>query len=214
MEANFWHQKWEKGEIAFHQKQANPLLVAHVEKLKLQTGSRIFLPLCGKTLDIAWLLASGFRVVGAELSEIAISELFKSLSLQPETTTVGKLTRYSAKDIDIYVGNIFDLTAQILGPVSAIYDRAALVALPADTRKKYAAHMVKNTDALLQLLITYEYDQSLIDGPPFSVNGEELKRLYGATYSLKALEMNDVEGGMKGKAASTETAWLLQKISV
>lgn len=211
MEANFWQQKWERGETAFHQKQANPQLVGHFEKLKLQKGSRVFLPLCGKTLDIAWLLASGYQIVGAELSEIAINELFQSLGLQPEIAKVGKLIRYSAQDIDIYVGDIFELTAQTLGPVDAIYDRAALVALPADTREKYAAHMVKVTEAPLQLLITYEYDQSLIDGPPFSVNGDELKHLYGGTYTLKALETHDVEGGMKGKVASTETAWLLQK---
>jgi thiopurine S-methyltransferase len=211
MEAGFWHQKWQRGEIAFHQNQANPLLVAHFEKLNLVNGHRVFLPLCGKTLDIAWLLAGGYRVVGAELSEIAIDELFQSLNLKPQVVQIGTLFHYSAKDIDIYVGDIFDLSAQTLNQVDAIYDRAALVALPAVLRKKYASHLTDITNAAPQLVITYEYDQALVGGPPFSVDEEELKHCYGAAYSMAALEIRDVEGGMKGKAASRETAWLLQK---
>ena len=211
MEADFWHQKWERGEIAFHQSQANSLLVANFERLHLAKGSRVFLPLCGKTLDIAWLLARGFRVVGAELSEIAIDELFQSLGLQPQIAKVGALLHYSAEDIDIYVGDIFDLTAQTLGPVDANYDRAALVALPAAVRELYVAHLMGITQAAPQLVIAYEYDQSLVDGPPFSVSEDEIRQHYGAAYTLTALETRDVKGGMKGKAASTETAWLLQK---
>lgn len=211
MEANFWHQKWERCEIAFHQSQANPLLVAHFDQLNLADGSRVFLPLCGKTLDIAWLLAGGYRVVGAELSQIAIDELFQSLGLRPQIAKVGALVHYSAKDIDIYMGDIFDLSAQQLGPVNATYDRAALVALPANIRKQYAPHMISVTNAAPQLMIAYEYDQSLIDGPPFSVSQEELKQRYGTAYCMTALETKNVEGGMKGKAAATETAWLLQK---
>jgi len=118
---------------------------------------------------------------------------------------------YSAKDIDIYVGDIFELSAQTLGAVNAIYDRAAIVALPADTRKQYVAHMMSITQAAPQLVITYEYDQSLVDGPPFSVSEAELQQHYGIYYSLTALETRDVEGGMKGKASSIETAWLLKK---
>jgi len=213
MEASFWHSKWQRGEIAFHQSQANPLLVAHFEALNLPKGSRVFLPLCGKTLDIAWLLAGGYRVVGAELSEIAIDELFESLGLQPKITKVGALIHYSAENIDLFVGNIFDLTAEYFGPVNAIYDRAAIVALPADTRKQYASHLLNITQAAPQLVIAYEYDQSLVDGPPFSVSEVELKQHYGATYELAALETREVEGGMKGQAASTETAWLLKSQS-
>jgi len=210
MEASFWHNKWQRGEIAFHQSQANPLLVAHFEALNLPKGSRVFLPLCGKTLDIAWLLAGGYQVVGAELSEIAIDELFESLGLQPKITKVGALIHYSAENIDLFVGNIFDLTAEYVGPVNAIYDRAAIVALPADTRKKYAPHLLNITQAAPQLVIAYEYDQSVVDGPPFSVSEAELKQHYGTTYNLSALETREVEGGMKGQAASTETAWLLK----
>ncbi|HSH73295.1 MAG TPA: thiopurine S-methyltransferase [Methylophilaceae bacterium] len=211
MEASFWYNKWQHGEIAFHQNNANPLLVEHFEALNLAKGSRVFLPLCGKTLDISWLLAGGYRVVGAELSKIAIDELFQSLGLKPEIAKAGELIHYSAKDIDIYVGDIFELSAQTFGVVDAIYDRAAIVALPAGIRKQYATHLLSITHAAQQLIITYEYDQSLVDGPPFSVNQAELKQHYSASYSLTALETREVEGGIKGKASSIETAWLLKK---
>jgi thiopurine S-methyltransferase len=136
--------------------------------------------------------------------------LFKELGLEPEIVAAGAMAHYRAKDIDLFVGDVFDLSARYLGPVNAIYDRAALVALPADLRSKYAAHLVNLTDAAPQLLIAYEYSQPLMQGPPFSVGEDELEQLYGAAYQLKLMERKDVEGGLKGKIASTETVWLLQ----
>jgi thiopurine S-methyltransferase len=212
MKANFWHQKWERGDIAFHESEVNPFLIAHFEKLNLSKDSRVFLPLCGKTRDVAWFLACGYRVVGAELSELAINELFKDLGLAPEITKAGDLTRYSANNIDILVGNIFAVSADYLGPVSAIYDRAALVALPAGMRVDYTSHLTNISDGAPQLLITYEYKQQLIAGPPFSVNGDEVKQHYGTRYHLKPVESKNVVGGLKGQVAATETAWLLQNI--
>lgn len=211
MEASFWLQKWERGDIAFHESEANPFLVEHFAKLNPAKGSRVFLPLCGKTRDLAWLLARGHRVVGAELSELAVNELFKELGLEPEISNAGQLIRYNAKDIDILVGDIFDVSAELLGPVSAIYDRAALVALPAGIREQYTSHLMDITDVAPQLLISYEYNQLLLAGPPFSVDENEVKQHYGATYQLKSVESKNVTGGLKGKVASTETAWLLQK---
>lgn len=167
MEASFWRQKWEEGDIGFHESEANPFLVVHFEELNLVKGSRVFLPLCGKTRDAAWLLACGYRVVGAELSEFAINELFKELGLKPEISKVGQLARYRAEDIEILAGDIFAVSAEYLGPISAIYDRAALDALPACIRKHYTSHLMNITDTAPQLLITYEYDQLLIDGRRF-----------------------------------------------
>jgi thiopurine S-methyltransferase len=211
MNANFWHQKWEQGDIGFHNNEAHPLLIEHFGKLYLAKGSRVFLPLCGKSRDCEWLLARDYQVVGAELSELAINELFKELGLAPEISQIGKLTRYSVKDIDMLVGDIFDVSADYLGPINAIYDRAALVALPAFIRQQYTSHLIKITNAAPQLLISYEYNQLLMDGPPFSVNEHEAKQHYGATYHLKSVDIKNVAGGLKGKVASVETAWLLQK---
>ncbi len=211
MEENFWHQKWEKGEIGFHRSEANTLLIENVGKLNLTKGSRIFLPLCGKTLDFSWLLASGYRVAGAELSEIAIRELFKELGVEPIISKIGNLELYTAKNIEIFVGNIFDVTAQLLGQVDAVYDRAALVALPLAMREKYTSHLIKITDIAPQLLITYEYNQQLIDGPPFSITEEEVKQHYANAYELKSVDHKEIVGGLTGIVASSENVYLLQK---
>jgi thiopurine S-methyltransferase len=211
MEAEFWHQKWERGEIGFHESETNPLLIRHFDKLQTAAGGRVFLPLCGKTRDIAWLLAAGLCVVGAELSPVAVEQLFRDLGVIPKIASAGKLVRYSANGIDILAGDIFAVSADDLGPVDAIYDRAALVALPAGVREQYAAHLVRTTGAAPQLLVTLEYDQPLLAGPPFSVDSGEVQRHYGVAYQLQCVERNAVAGGLKGKVAATESVWLLRK---
>lgn len=209
MEASFWHERWEKNQIGFHESEANALLVNNFASLNLKQDSRIFLPLCGKTCDIAWLLDKGYRVVGAELSEIAIKQLFEDLDATPEVSTQNALTHYHAEGIDMFVGDIFDITADILGPVDAVYDRAALVALPPETRVKYTKHLQVITHTAKQLLICFQYDQSLMSGPPFSIVAEEVQQHYAATYNIENLETGDVEGGFKGKIPATEAVWLL-----
>ena len=113
MDKRFWLQKWEKNNIAFHRSDANPSLVNHFDQLALAKGSRIFVPLCGKTLDIAWLLAQGYRVVGAELAEMAIDQLFVELGVEPTVLDLGDVKHYSATGIDIFVGNIFDVSSKM-----------------------------------------------------------------------------------------------------
>lgn len=214
MEASFWHQRWGKGEIGFHEKEVNPLLCKYFGNLHLAQGARVFLPLCGKTRDIAWLLANGYQVAGAELSELAIRQLFAELGLVPDLCKVGNLLRYQANNISIFVGDIFDMTAELLGPIAAIYDRAALVALPLEMRNRYAPHLAAITSSAPQLLITFEYDQQQMAGPPFSITADEVKRHYSAPYQVIAAETRDVAGGMKGKIPATETVWLLQASNV
>jgi thiopurine S-methyltransferase len=210
MEASFWQEKWEKNELGFHRSEANPLLVNHFQALALAQDSRVFLPLCGKTLDIAWLLSQGYRVAGAELIATAIEQLFAELGVDPEVASLGEVTHYSANNIDIYVGDIFNLSDTAMGPVDAVYDRAALVALPADMRTRYTAHIREITDSAPQLLINYEYDQSLMAGPPFSVSNEEVLQHYRKSYDLTLLASTEVEGGLKGICPAQENVWLLQ----
>ncbi len=209
MDVNFWLQRWDSNEIGFHEKKANPLLVEHVNELNLDKDSRIFLPLCGKTLDIAWLLSKGFRVAGAELSKTAIEQLFIALGIEPDISTAGNIDRYSAENLDIFVGDIFELSSETLGPVDAIYDRAALVALPENMRQKYTSHLLKITSEAPQLLLSYEYDQNVMDGPPFSISHDEVKEHYIAHYTLNRLKTTKVPGGLKGKCTATESVWLL-----
>ncbi|MEM9809458.1 MAG: thiopurine S-methyltransferase [Cyanobacteria bacterium P01_D01_bin.56] len=211
METSYWRQKWEQNNIAFHKSEANPILVNHFQKLSLAKGSRVFVPLCGKTLDIAWLLSQGYRVAGAELIEIAIEQLFKELRVEPEISEIGNIKRYSADNIDIFVGNIFDVSSQMLGFIDAVYDRAALVALPKGIRQRYTIHLMEITDKAPQLLVSYDYDQSLMSGPPFSISQEEVAQHYSQSYGVRLLTSNDVPGGLKRKCAATENVWLLQR---
>ncbi|WP_323844990.1 thiopurine S-methyltransferase [Microbulbifer magnicolonia] len=211
MDADFWHRKWAENDIGFHAGAANALLVKYFNAVCPKQNSRVFLPLCGKTLDIGWLLASGYRVVGAELSRLAIEQLFEELGVAPKISQSDKALHYSAEAIDIFVGDIFELSRDMLGRVDAIYDRAALVALPEAMRTRYTAHLMQITSSAPQLLITFEYDQSLQAGPPFSISGAEVERHYGGHYQLTLAESQQVPGGLKGKCAATENAWLLQK---
>lgn len=207
MEHNFWIDRWNTQQIGFHLAAANPMLVKHFKALALPSESRVFIPLCGKTLDIAWLLARGHRVVGAELVEIAIVQLFEELGVSPTITTVGELKCYSAHNLDVFVGDIFKLTAQALGHVDAIYDRAALVALPKNMRIDYIAHLKTIAPSASELLITFEYDQTLMEGPPFSVESPEV-RTHFADATL--LETVDLPGGLKGGLyPAKESVWLM-----
>ncbi|MFZ5861808.1 MAG: thiopurine S-methyltransferase [Nitrospirota bacterium] len=210
MDPSFWHQRWAKNEIGFHEPKANPLLVTHFKELSLPTGCRVFVPLCGKTLDIAWLLSQGYRVAGAELSEVAITQLFADLGVEPQISTSGALTHYRGPDLDIFIGNIFDLSGRVLGSVDAVYDRAALVALPEPIRPRYTAHLMEITNRAPQLLISYVYDQRVMDGPPFSVSNEEVTQHYGRRYDVRLIASTDVPGGLKGKCAAQENVWLLR----
>ena len=210
MDPSFWHQRWEKNEIAFHESKTNPLLLTYFKDLSVARGRRIFVPLCGKTLDIAWLVSNGYHVAGAELSQLAIEQLFMELGLQPEISKAGEVDRWSANHVDIFVGDIFALSRMILGPVDAVYDRAALVALPAPLRNRSTAHLLDITHSAPQGLICYDYDQRVMDGPPFAVSDDEVRRHYEGRYELMLASSAPVSGGLKGKCPATEKVWLLR----
>jgi thiopurine S-methyltransferase len=209
MQPDFWHKKWQESDIGFHNSDANPLLVKHFSALGLAAGSRVFLPLCGKTLDIHWLLAQGFQVVGAELSPIAIEQLFNELGVIPDVTQRENLQHYRAPNIDIFVGDIFNVTELLIGQVDAVYDRAALVALPFAMRAQYTTHLTAITHHAKQLLICFVYDQNQLAGPPFSINEEEIKAHYNASYKLSLLESAEVAEKLKGQCSACENVWLL-----
>ncbi len=209
METNFWQQKWDKNEIGFHKNEVNPILIKHFNRLSLEKGNRIFIPLCGKTLDISWLISNGFKVVGVELVEIAIQQLFSELNVDYKILEKGTLKHYFAENIDIFVGNYFDLSKDIIGNVDAVYDRACLVALPEETRKKYSKHLINITKSAPQLLITFDYEQSEMSGPPFSVNNEEVNGHYKDNYKLNLMESIDSSSSLRGSFAVKENVWLL-----
>lgn len=210
MDAKFWHDRWQEGRTGFHEGRVNRMLEAHIGALGLGGGDRVFLPLCGKAVDIPWLLSRGYRVAGAELSEIAVRDLFGEMGVVPEVTQTGAHRCHAAEGLAIYVGDIFALGAETLGPVDAVYDRAALVALPEAMRRRYAAHLADLTGAAPQLLVTFEYDQTAMEGPPFSVDTAEVARCHGTRYSATVLADMDVSGGLKGIVPAREKAILLR----
>lgn len=210
MDEAFWHQKWQSGQIGFHRNDTNPFLLKYFSDLGLQQGQRVFLPLCGKTLDISWLLSQGYHVLGIELHEQAVIELFEQLQIIPNIMSLSEnLKRYSAERLDIYVGNFFSLTPDDLGNVDAVYDRAALVALPESMRSDYCQYLITLTNHAPILLITYNYDQTKVSGPPFSISNEEVALHYQQNFELKHLEQTEVDGGHKGLCPAQENVWLI-----
>ena len=210
MDAKFWHSRWQSNKIGFHEGETNALLAKHFNQLNLKKNSRIFLPLCGKTKDIEWLLTQGYQVAGIELSETAVEALFDDLGASPNITRTGKLLHFSHENLDIYAGDIFDLSTTTLGPVDVIYDRAALVALPPAIRNEYTSHLAELTHRAPQFLICFEYDQSLMEGPPFSVDAAEVNKQYAHLYNVTHLATTEVVDGLRQVVDATETVWLLQ----
>ncbi|MGQ8364563.1 thiopurine S-methyltransferase [Glaciecola sp. 1036] len=212
MEHNFWHDKWEKNQIGFHQKDINPFLIEFLPTLiqaEAINSPTVFVPLCGKTLDIGWILSKGYEVVACELVESAVIELFSSLDVNPEIIQLDNHKKYSVQSLTVYVGDIFQLDAELLGPVDFTYDRAAFVAMPESMRDDYVVQVVKLTKAAPQLLITYDYDQELIQGPPFSHSKNSIHDSYQEYFALDLLTEVDADGGVRGVPAK-EHIWYLK----
>jgi thiopurine S-methyltransferase len=210
MQENFWQERWQERKIGFHLKEPNQNLVKHFGSLDLNQGQRVFVPLCGKTNDMVWLLAHGYRVVGAELVESAVQEFFKENNLTPSVKKISNgLSLYSEKDIDIFVGNIFELTPELVGQVHGIYDRAALVALPPQMRIDYTKKLRELSANAPQLLVTFVYDQTLMDGPPFSIVEQEVHEHYDDHYKVTNLETFELESGLKTLDVATTQVWHL-----
>ena len=131
------------------------------------------------------------------------------LGVEPKISEAGEVKHYSVTNIDIFVGDIFDVSSKMLGLVDAVYDRAALVALPEEIRNRYTAHLTEMTNKAPQLLVSYEYDQNLMEGPPFSISNEEVNQHYEDSYDLTLIASENVPGGLKGKCAAKENVWLL-----
>ncbi len=204
MQADFWYDKWKINEIGFDQAEANPLLVAHWSSMNLNPGAKVFVPLCGKSIDMVWLLQQGYQVIGIELSEEAIQRFFQAMEIEPMVTEVGEFTLYQTTNLRIYVGDIFALQDTHLGQVGAIYDRASLVALPFEMRVDYCQYLATITHLAPQLLITFDYDQSLQAGPPFAIPTDEIKSHYEALYDITLLDSQPVNGGLKGGCEALE----------
>jgi len=210
MNNEHWLERWKEKNIGFHEEEINPLLVKHFKNLNLSLNSRVFVPLCGKTTDISWLLMLGHDIVAVELSEIAVKELFEELFILPKVSKENGVIRYHTTGIDIFVGDIFDIDSEMIGNIDAIYDRAALVALPKDVRIKYTQHLRELSNNAPQILFCCEYDQSIMKPTPFSIEQNEIEEHYKDYYKIELLERKEIEGGLKGKYPANDTVWHLK----
>ncbi|GGU83900.1 thiopurine S-methyltransferase [Pseudomonas laurentiana] len=192
MQSEFWHDRWARNQIGFHLEQVNPYLQQHWSSLGLKAGDKVLVPLCGKTLDLLWLAGQGLQVQGIELSERAVEAFFSEHQLHPQVSRSGAFTVYRCDALELWCGDIFALTAEDVAGCSAFYDRAALIALPAPMRQRYAHHLQSLLAAQCKgLLITLEYDQAEVDGPPFAVLEAEVRALY-AGWQVTLEETRDI----------------------
>lgn len=192
LEADFWVERWKNNQIGFHQETINRHLEEYWRHLDVPKGSTVFVPLCGKSLDMLWLVDQGYRVLGVELSHAAVESFFKENSLDVEVTEENGLRLWKGDQISIYEGDFFSLTKEQLFGVSAVFDRASLIALPDWMRCDYVdglKKLLKPTTGML--LITLVYDQDEMQGPPFSVSAEEVGQLYKGWCDLEEIASID-----------------------
>lgn len=185
MKHEFWLERWEQDQIGFHQSEINRYLTDHWAELGLASDARVFVPLCGKSLDMLWLRQQGHAVLGNELSIKAVKAFFSENHLQATIIEAPRFTRYAAEGLEILAGDFFALTPSDLGEVRAVFDRAALIALPPAMRQEYARHMSSLlAPGALVLLVTMEYPPGALEGPPFSVPDEEVHALFGGNFTV------------------------------
>jgi thiopurine S-methyltransferase len=192
MESEFWLERWRLAETGFHQPVANRDLQRHWPALALAPGTTVFVPLCGKSLDLLWLRAQGHRVIGIELAEQAVRDFHRENALTPAIATRAGLPCWETDGLSIYCADFFALHPVHLATTGAVYDRAALIALPPELRRRYARHLQSLLPAGAQILqLTMDYPQEQMQGPPFSVGEAELRDLYGARFQIRLLGSND-----------------------
>lgn len=210
-----WELRWKEGRIGFHLPNVNPYLRSYSEKFLDKSPRNIFVPLCGKTLDMIWFAKRIKRVVGIELVSHAIEEFYKENNLSYSIFVSGKLKLFKNNSIDIFHGDFFKLTKEETGLFQAIYDRASLVALGPRERQKYVEHLMPFLASHGNLLlITLEYNQNQMNGPPFSVPKKEIDTLFGRYGKLELLEARDILDERlrnKGLEKITEHVHLLVK---
>jgi len=193
MDKDFWHARWQANQIGFHQNEINPGLVRYWSSLQLEQQGRVLVPLCGKTLDMIWLLDQGHCILGVEISQLAVEAFFAENRLTPEVRAERNFTRWSCDRMEILCGDFFGLTPGDIGRIDALYDRAALIALTPAQRARYADRI---TELLAPqtpgLLITLDYEQGEMDGPPFAVSATEVSERYQKGFSVEQLAHTDI----------------------
>lgn len=186
---DFWLARWQQGQHGFHQATVNAGLARYWATLGLEPGDRVFVPLCGKSLDMWWLAERGHPVVGVELSPIAVRDFFREAGLEPERSQDGPFEVSSGRGVRVLRGDFFALRPEDLTGVRGVYDRAALIALPPNLRKAYVDSLARKLPPNVSILVlTFESSSSSIDGPPFTVHEKEIRELYEPEFCVEVLD--------------------------
>ncbi|WP_133127748.1 thiopurine S-methyltransferase [Legionella nagasakiensis] len=220
MNKQYWQQRWQCNEIGFNQLQPNLLMQRYFPKLNLKPGDRVFVPLCGKSIDMIWLVNQGYKVIGVELSEQACKTFFNEHKIRYKMTEMYDFSVYNSDEITLFGGDFFKLNKMLLGKIDAIYDRAALIALPQELRKLYSEQLAKllEPDSKV-LLVTTFYDQNEMQGPPFSVNEIEVDELFKNNFDITqaySKAVKDIPEHLKAKGlkhANEQVYSLVKKMS-
>jgi len=193
MNRDFWQARWDEGRIGFHQDEVNPYLQRYWQSLGVAPGATVFVPLCGKSRDMLWLRDRGHAVIGVEIVPRAVEAFFAENGLAATQRQRGKLTLWESEGIKIFRGDFFDITANDVAGVGAVYDRASLIALPPSMRQRYAAHLRAILPGKVNvLLVTMDYPQSEMDGPPFAVTEQEVAALYQDHFNIEQVCSEDI----------------------
>lgn len=193
MEISYWKARWQKDKTGWHMNRVYPHLPAFWPRLQLNKGATVLVPLCGKSLDMLWLKNQNYDVIGIEVSEKAANEFFTENRLKFEKSSKALFTIYKSDNIAIWTGDFYKLKENYLPGVDAIYDKAAIIALPEKQRNKYADKLLSLCKSHTQILMNaFEYEQKEMAGPPFAVLREELDELFGQQFNIRLLHEESI----------------------
>ena len=192
-DAGVWQQRWREGRIGFHQDRPTPLLEQYWDAIGVREGARVLVPLCGKSLDMAWLAARGHRVLGVELSRLAVEQFFAEHALVPTLRATANGRHYTAGAIELIEGDAFALDPALIEDCDAVFDRGALIALPAELRRTYRDTVyARLPPGCRGLVVTLDYPPGEKAGPPFAVDATEMQALFADGWALDLLERRDI----------------------
>jgi thiopurine S-methyltransferase len=218
VQPDFWLNRWRAALIGFHQAATDKHLMAYWPQLKLPVSSRVFVPLCGKSLDLLWLKTQGHSVAGVELSPIALESFCMEHGIPARRRALADFDAYEAEDLSLFRGDFFKLTGSLLGNVAAVYDRAALISWAPPLRSAYVNHLTSLTQAGTQtLLISVEYPQEQMNAPPFPLDRAAIDELYAEHHCIELLgthEILDLEPRLRARGLTElrEVAYKLTRL--
>lgn len=218
MDTNFWIERWKKDEIGFHREKVHDFLPRYWPSFGLAPQSAVFVPLCGKSHDMVWLAAQGHRVIGCELSPLAVDAFFREQDLVADVRPEGTLAVWSAGPFTIWCGDIFELPAEAVRDVAAVYDRAALVAFPPSLQIRYAETLLTLLPTKVPiLLVSLAYPDGQINGPPFSTPRAQVDALFAEAHEIELAETRDgldESQNLKARGATSldEAAYILKRM--